>query len=129
MQIKTGNASVQTIVLSVSCQIPSYLPINNNLICNNCLSVPGTHLCNVITHVTNHDVKFAHILISDAAYNLTIMSQSLLPKLTATYRTWSTFYFVLIAPTLFMLVKLPTVLHFDLAITNTALNTIFMVTP
>ena len=73
--------------------------------------------------------KFVYILIPDAAYNLTIMSQSLLPKLTVTHRTWSTFYFVLSAPTLFMLVKLPTVLDFDLTITNTALNIIYLVTP
>ena len=46
------------------------------------------------------------------------MSQSLLLKLTVTHRTWSTFYFVLSDPTLFLLVKLPTVLGFDLAITN-----------
>ena len=42
---------------------------------------------NVINHVTNHDVKFAHILIPDAAYNLTMMSQSLLSKLNVTHRT------------------------------------------
>ena len=87
-----------------------------------------THSCNVINHVTNHDVKFAHILISDVVSNLTMMSHSLLPKLTVTHRTWSTFYFVLSARTLFMLVKHPTVLDFDLTITNTALNTIFMAT-
>ena len=55
------------------------------------------------------------------------MSQSLLPKLTVTHRRWSTFYFVLSDPTLFMLVKLPTVLGFDFI--NTALNTIYLVTP
>ena len=87
-----------------------------------------TNSCNVINHVTNHDVKFAHILISDVVSNLTMMSHSLLPKLTVTHRTWSTFYFVLSARTLFMLVKHPTVLDFDLTITNTALNTIFLAT-
>ena len=29
-------------------------------------SVLRTHSCNVVNHVTNHYVKFAHILISDA---------------------------------------------------------------
>ena len=61
--------------------------------------------------------------------NLAMMSHSLLPKLTMTHRTWSTFYFVLSARTLFMLVKHQTVLDFDLKITNTALNTIFLATP
>ena len=84
---------------------------------------------NVINHVTNHDVRFAHILITDVAENVTMMSQFLLPKLTVTQRTWSTSYFVLSAPTLFMLVKLPTVLDFDLTITNTALSTLYQVTP
>ena len=36
---------------------------------------------------------------------------------------------VLSAPTLFTLVKLPTVLGFDLSITNTPLGTIYLVTP
>ena len=88
-----------------------------------------THSCNVINHVTNHDVMFVHILISDAVSNLTMMSHSLLPKLTVTHRTWSTSYFVLSARTLFMLVKHPTVLDFDLTITNTAINIIFMAIP
>ena len=129
MQIMTGWTSVQTIALIISCPIPSYLPINNHVICNSCISVLRTHFYNVVNHVTNHDVKFFHILISDAVSNFKIMSQSLLPKLTVTHTTWSTFYFVLFARTLFMLVKLPTVLDFDLTIKNTALNTIFMVIP
>ena len=88
-----------------------------------------THFYNVTNHVTNHDVMFAHILMSDAASNLTIMSQSLLPKLSVTHRTWSTSYFVLSARTLLMSVKLPTVFDLDPTITNTALSTIFLDTP
>ena len=82
-----------------------------------------------MNHVTNHDAKFAHILISDAVSNLTMMSHSLLPKLTVTHRTWSAFYFVISARTLFMLVKHPTVLDFEIAITDIALNTIFLAIP
>ena len=83
----------------------------------------------LVNNVTYHDVEFAHILTSDEVSNLTMMSQYLLPKLTVTHRTWSKYYFVLSARTLFMLMKLPTVLHFDLTITNTTLNTIFLNTP
>ena len=62
-------------------------------------------------------------------HKIYIMSQSLLSKLSVIHRAWSTFYFVLSAPTLFMLVKLLTVLGLELTITNTALNTIYQVTP
>ena len=58
----------------------------NQVICNSCLPVLRTHFYNVINHVTNHDVKFAHILIPDVASNLTMMTQSLLSKLTVTHR-------------------------------------------
>ena len=94
--------------------------MNNHVVCNGCIDVLRTYYSNVINHVTNHDVKFAHVLVPDAATYFTLMSLSLLPKLTVTHRTWTTFYFVLCALTLFLLVKLPTVLDFDIATTNTA---------
>ena len=75
--------------------------------------------CKVCSHI---DIRCSIKFDNDVTH-------SPLPKLTVTYRTWSTFYFVLSARTLFMLVKHPTVLDFDLTITNTALNTIFLATP
>ena len=38
-----------------------------HLFYNSYLPIPRTPFCNVINNVTNHDVKFAHILIPDAA--------------------------------------------------------------
>ena len=57
----------------------------------------GYELSGEIALKNNHYYYYYYyIVIPDAAYDLTIMSQTLLPKLTLTHRTWSTFILCLV---------------------------------